>query len=89
MKAEYLRKRLSNTWAPSFHKAEALSALFTSVFNCEISLRNPKLFSQRPRRKAGARKTLVKEDEVREYISERDLHKSMGPGEVFSISSVN
>lgn len=38
---------------------------------------------------AGARKTLVKEDEVREYISERDLHKSMGPGEVFNISSVN
>lgn len=80
---------MSNTWARSFQKAEALSALFTSLLNCKISLRNPKLFSWKPRRKAGARKTLVKEDEVREHISERDLHKSMGPGEVFNISSVN
>lgn len=66
-------------------EGKALRAFFTSIFNSKISLRNPKLFPQRPRRKAGARKTLVEKDEVREYINEQDLYNSMGPGEVFNV----
>lgn len=42
-----------------------------------------------PRHQGERLETLVEEDEVREYINEQDLHKSMSPGEVCNVPTVN
>lgn len=42
-----------------------------------------------PRHQGERLETLVEEDEVREYINEQDLHKSMSPGEVCNVPPVN
>lgn len=42
-----------------------------------------------PRDQGERLETSVEEDEFREDINVQDLQKSMGPGEVFNVSSVN
>ncbi|GAB0206869.1 mitochondrial enolase superfamily member 1 [Grus japonensis] len=63
-------------------KSEVLNAAFASVYSSKTGLQE----SQVPETKAkGWSKEdlpLVEEDQIREYLSKLDIHKSMGPDEI-------
>lgn len=59
-------------------KAELLNALFTSFFASKTDLQKSKALEIKGKVWSKEHLPLVEEDQVREYFSNLDIHKSMG-----------
>jgi len=60
-------------------KFEVLNILFASVFTSKISLQETQVPETKGKVCSKEDVPLVEEDEVRQYLSNLDIHKSMGP----------